>query len=73
MRVKVVFVACLLFSSPGCFGLSFGGGSSIEQAITPPTIGKELEDLDAAFKRGVITKEEFDLAKNRLLTEGRKY
>jgi len=37
---------------------------------TTPTIGKELEDLEQAFKKGTITKEEFELGKKKLLEQG---
>ena len=37
---------------------------------TTPTLGKELEDLEQAYKKGAITKEEYEAGKNKLLEKG---
>ncbi len=39
------------------------------QSVTP-TLGKQLEDLEAAYKNGAITKEEYETAKKKLLEQG---
>ncbi|HZU95708.1 MAG TPA: SHOCT domain-containing protein [Planctomycetota bacterium] len=70
---KLLLVAVLCVPFPGCLGLQFGGGSTIQNAVTPPTLGKEFEDLDDAFHRKAISQEEYDEAKHKLLTEGRKF
>jgi len=49
--------------------------SSKEKVVVPtqsatPTLGKELEDLDQAYKNGAITKEEYEAAKKKLLEQG---
>lgn len=36
----------------------------------PATLGKQLEDLNAAFRKGVISREEYEAAKQRLLEQG---
>ncbi len=37
---------------------------------TTPTLGKELEDLEQAYKKGTITKEEYETGKKKLLEKG---
>jgi len=37
---------------------------------TTPTLGKELEDLEQAYKKGAITKEEYEAGKKKLLEKG---
>lgn len=41
-----------------------------QSTTTTPTIGKELEDLEQAYKKGTITKEEFESGKKNLLEKG---
>lgn len=36
----------------------------------PATLGKELEDLNSAYRSGAITREEFEAGKRRLLEQG---
>jgi hypothetical protein len=55
-------------------GLNLTGccSSSKEKVIVPtqsqtPTMGKELEDLEQAYKKGAITKEEYEAGKKKLL------
>jgi len=43
------------------------GGGKKTSAHTNPTLGKELQDLKAACEEGAITKEEYELAKQRLI------
>ena len=42
-----------------------GGGAKVETKTT--TLGKELLDLDKAYKDGVITEKEYQKAKEQLL------
>jgi hypothetical protein len=60
------------------FGLSLaaccGRGSDTNVITTPvttsPTLGKELEDLEAAYKKGAISQAEYETAKKKLLEQG---
>jgi hypothetical protein len=72
-RFALVATVAVSLSTQGCLGLQFGGGSTIHEAVTPPTLGKELEDLSNAYKNKAITQDEYEAAKLKLLTEGRKY
>lgn len=59
-------------------GLNLAGcctSSSKEKVVVPtqsttPTLGKELEDLEEAYKKGTITKEEYEAGKKKLLEKG---
>ena len=44
-----------------------GGGAKVESKTTTTTLGKELLDLDKAYKDGVITEKEYQKAKEQLL------
>jgi len=61
------------------FGLSLAGCCGGETAtvkkteiISTPTLGKQLEDLDQAYKSGVINKEEYEKARQNLLDQADK-
>jgi len=62
------------------FVLSFaaccGGGSDTTvkktEVISTPTLGKQLEDLDSAYKAGAISKEEYEKARQNLLDQAGK-
>jgi hypothetical protein len=58
--------SCLLLSA--CCG-----GGSKEVVVPPqsstPTLGKELQDLSEAYRKGAITKDEYEQGK-KLLLEG---
>ncbi len=63
--LSVLIVAGLIviagFNLTGCGG----GGAEIKASST--TLGQELIDLQEAFDKGVITEEEFNKSKKRLL------
>jgi len=61
------------------FGLSLAaccGGETATvkktEIISPPTLGKQLEDLDQAYKSGIINKEEYEKARQNLLDQAGK-
>jgi hypothetical protein len=39
---------------------------------TAPTVGQELQSLDEAYKKGVITKEQYEEAKKKVLEKAGK-
>lgn len=67
----VVFTGFVVILS-GCCG---GDTTTVEKqpiVIQPapgasPTVGSELQSLDDAYKKGLITKEQYDDAKKKLL------
>jgi len=59
LLVSVNFVAC-------------GGGKTdvkSESSTVTTTLGQELQDLDKAYKDGIITQKEYDKAKKRLIEQ----
>jgi len=67
----------ILLVGLGLAGCCCTGGKEKETVVVPtqsttttPTIGKELEDLEQAYKKGTITKEEFESGKKNLLEKG---
>ncbi len=67
------------------FGISLaaccGGGdtkvvtpppTTINSTTTSPTLGKQLEDLEAAYKKGAISEQEYETAKKNLINQSGK-
>ncbi len=52
--VSVNFVAC-------------GGGTDVKSETSTTTLGQELQDLDKAYKDGIITEKEYKKAKEKLI------
>ena len=46
-----------------------GGGAKVETkaTATTTTMGQELMDLDAAYKQGIITQEQYEKSKKQIL------
>ena len=66
--------ACLIVVMIAAFLGGCCGGGKKETVIVPaqpgtPTLGKQLEDLDNARKKGAISKEEYEAAKKKLLEQ----
>ena len=70
-----VFALGSMLSLGGCLGLhlfSDGGGETKTETIREEesrttTLGKELIDLEKAYKGGVISKKEYDKARKKLI------
>jgi hypothetical protein len=64
--LKVAFLAMLAAGSltllPGC-----GGGGATLQATGNQTLGKELQDLQDTYDKGIITKKQYEDTKKRLI------
>ncbi len=62
--------ACVLFSvfifGVGLLGYG-GGGAELKSHTTTTTIGQELMDLKSAYERGVITKDQYESQKKKIL------
>jgi hypothetical protein len=68
VAVLVVVVGLYLW---GCCG------GSKETVVVPqsqptPTLGQELQDLEEAYKKGAISKDEYEAAKKKLLEQKTK-
>ena len=62
MATQVLLVACIVSS---CFRFSGGDETVIQQ--TPPSTERELQDLRAAYDRGIISEQEFNQQRDRIL------
>jgi lipoprotein NlpI len=70
-----VLIVLLGLYLTGCCTSSKKTTKETEKVIVPtqsatPTLGKELEDLEQAYKKGAITKEEYEAGKKKLLEKG---
>ncbi len=64
---KVTVIAVVIFTivMGGLFVGCGGGGARVEQ--TSVSLGQQLEDLEAAHEKGIITEKEYNKAKKELL------
>lgn len=48
-----------------------GGGTSVktEQATYATTLGQELKDLEDAYKKGIISQQQYEDAKDKLIKQ----
>jgi len=73
LRACAVLLALVFgMSLAGCCG---GGSDTVVKktdVISPPTLGRQLEDLDQAYKSGAISKEEYEKARQNLLDQAGK-
>lgn len=64
--VSVMAIAMLVVGPmTGCGGGS--GSKSGDQTVVTTTKGQELQDLDAAYKKGIITEKEYEEQKKAIL------
>lgn len=60
-RAVVPVVLSLALSACG------GGGAKVESINTTTTMGQELMDLDASYKQGLLTEDEFNKARKNIM------
>ena len=68
MKDKMMIVAAALLVAGtilGCFRFSGGDRTVIQQ--TSPSTDRELQDLRAAYDRGIISEQEFNQQRDRIL------
>jgi hypothetical protein len=68
MKKKITMVATVLLVAnaiSGCF--SFRGGDETVIQQTSPSTDRELQDLRAAYDRGIISEQEFNQQRDRIL------
>ncbi|MEJ2031830.1 MAG: SHOCT domain-containing protein [Deltaproteobacteria bacterium] len=65
LTVMVMTVAALGLTACG------GGGAKVQsqQSSYSTTLGQELEDLQDSYKKGIITKEQYEAAKKKLIEQ----
>jgi uncharacterized membrane protein len=68
MRIKIIMAAQVLLLSAvisGCF--SFRGGDETVIQQRSPSTERELQDLKAAYDKGIISEREYNQQRDRLL------
>jgi len=65
-RLRVLTMIILIPFGVGLAGCG-GGGADVKTQTTTTTVGQELMDLQTAYEKGVITKEEYDSTKEKIL------
>lgn len=60
-----IWVIPFLLTSCGCLGGGSGGEAKVETRST--TLGQELMDLDDAYKKGIISEDEYNKKKKALM------
>lgn len=69
--LKVIILAGLIGLATTFTGCG-GGGAKVKSETISITLGQELMDLDAAYKKGVITEKEYEKAKKAALKKYNK-
>lgn len=64
LRLWALAIMVAIAISVGACG---GGGAELESQTTTTTLGQELQDLDAAYKKGLLSKEEYDKTCERIM------
>jgi hypothetical protein len=64
--LKLTVLTALITGSPILFS-GCGGGGATFQTSGNQTLGKELQDLQDSFDKGIITKKQYEDTKKRLI------
>jgi uncharacterized membrane protein len=75
MKLTKLFIAVMIVVV-GVYLAGCCGGKKetvvVPQSQSTTTLGQELQDLDEAYKKGAITKDEYETAKKKLLEQKSK-
>lgn len=63
--IRVLAVIILLAYSGAMLGC--GGDTDVKQQTIATTLGKELQDLDDAYKKGLLSESEYKEARKKLM------
>ena len=66
-RLRVLAMIILIAFWAGFAGCGGGGGGEVRSDISTTTVGQELMDLKSAYEKGVITKEEYESVREKIL------
>ena len=67
MKLMRVLTVLLLLACSGALLGCGGGGADVKQSTTTTTLGRELQDLDDAFKKGLLSEKEYKDARKNLM------
>jgi len=67
MKLMRIFAVVLLLGCSGAMLGCGGGGAEVKQQTTTTTLGKELQDLDDAYKKGLLSESEYKDARKKLM------
>jgi hypothetical protein len=66
MKLIRILAVLLLLGYTGSI-LGCGGGTDVKQQTITTTLGKELQDLDDAYKKGLLSESEYKEARKKLM------
>jgi hypothetical protein len=49
------------------YGGCGGGGAQVESQTTTTTLGQELQDLDAAYQKGLLSTSEYEKMRQKIM------
>jgi len=64
--MRILTLLLLLTIPAGMLGCG-GGGAKVRQHTQTTTLGQELQDLDNAYKQGLLTEKEYKKARKKLI------
>ena len=67
MKLMRVLTVVLLLACSGALLGCGGGGADVKQSTTTTTLGKELQDLDDAHNKGLLSEKEYKEARKSLM------
>ena len=62
-QIKILFIMLFVLSISACGG----GGAKVQTTTTNTTMGQELMDLDASYKKGLLSEKEYNKSKNKIM------
>ena len=67
MKLMRILAVVLLLAYSGAMLGCGGGGADVKQQTTTTTLGKELQDLDDAYKKGLMSEKEYNEARKKIM------
>jgi hypothetical protein len=67
MKMMRVLTVVLLLAFSGAILGCGGGGADVKQMTTTTTLGQELQDLEDAYQKGLLSEEEYQKSRKNLM------
>jgi hypothetical protein len=73
-RLRLWTTTMMLMIALGFAACGGGGGAKVtsQQSTYTTTLGQELKDLEDSYQKGIITKEQYEAAKKKLIEQRTK-